>query len=95
LQFLLAKGLVHRLESLNAFVGCDRPARRHAGHFLICDGCGRILEMASAGLERVIAREASDAGFTVFRSVVEVRGRCPGCREPSTPAATGPYPPER
>lgn len=95
LQFLLAKGLVHRLESLNAFIGCDRPSRRHAGHFLICDGCGRISEMASAGLDRLIAREAGDAGFTVHRSMVEVRGLCPGCREASGAAATGPFPPEQ
>ena len=31
LEFLIEAGLVHRLDSLNAFIGCPDPASRHAG----------------------------------------------------------------
>src|SRR5918999_799750 len=40
LDFLIEQGLVHRIESLNAYVGCDRPEAAHASQFLICTDCG-------------------------------------------------------
>ena len=30
LEFLVAHGLVHRIETLHAFVGCDHPGELHA-----------------------------------------------------------------
>src|SRR5690625_3106188 len=46
LDFLLAQGLIHRIESLSAFVGCPRPHDNHDGQFLIRDGCGATAELA-------------------------------------------------
>jgi Fur family zinc uptake transcriptional regulator len=45
LDFLIAQGLVHRLESLNAFIGCPQSEENHAGQFLICTGCGEVTEI--------------------------------------------------
>ena len=42
LEFLMAQGLVHRIDSLNAFVGCPQPDHRHSAQFLICGGCGDV-----------------------------------------------------
>ena len=36
LEFLQEQGLVHRLSSLNAFVGCRRPGPPGSGQLLIC-----------------------------------------------------------
>ena len=36
LEFLLGEGLVHKIESLNAYVGCGEPGHADAGQFLIC-----------------------------------------------------------
>jgi Fur family transcriptional regulator, zinc uptake regulator len=41
LEFLQDAGLVHRLDTLNAFLGCDRPEDEHAGQFLVCSVCRR------------------------------------------------------
>ena len=46
LQFLQSQGLVHRLESLNAYVGCVHPEHPHASQFLICRDCGQVEELA-------------------------------------------------
>ena len=43
LDFLLENGLVHRISSLNAFVGCSLPGKPHAGQFLLCSGCGAAI----------------------------------------------------
>ena len=81
IDFLLDQGLIHRIESLNAFVGCDQPADRHAGQFLICDDCGSAAELQDSKINKAISAGADKAGFAVARSTVEVRGLCPDCQE--------------
>jgi Fur family zinc uptake transcriptional regulator len=79
LDFLVAQGLVHRIESLNAFVGCPVPGRPHRGQFLICRACGASAEVADRRVERAIRRNAEEAGFSIEQSTVEVLGLCPQC----------------
>ena len=79
LQFLLERGLVHRLESLSAFVGCPEPGARHAGQFLICEKCGWVSELKTPGIHDAIAEGAERAGFRVGRETVEVMGVCQAC----------------
>lgn len=80
LDFLVAHGLVHRLESLNAFVGCTDPGARHATQFLVCRTCGTAAELQDPKVARAIEASASAAGFAVEQPMVEVRGLCPRCR---------------
>ena len=81
LDFLIEHGLVHRLESLNAYVGCPEPGRRHEGQFLICRHCGQVREMVAPAVDRAIADRAAEAGFEVAQRTVEVHGTCRTCRE--------------
>lgn len=83
LDFLIAHGLVHRLESLNAYVGCPQPEASHSGCFLICDICGEVAEFESAAIEAAIAYQSDDCGFAIRDETVEVRGRCQRCQAPS------------
>jgi Fur family transcriptional regulator, zinc uptake regulator len=80
LDFLVEQRLVHRIESLNAYVGCDRPDRPHISQFLICTGCGATAELTDPGIEAAIGRRAEALGFAVEQQTVELRGRCPACR---------------
>ena len=86
LDFLMAHGLVHRLESLNAYVGCPQPDSSHKGRFLICDACGHVAEFDSAAIRSAIADQADGLGFAVRGETVEVHGLCQRCRA-ETPAA--------
>ena len=81
LDFLLEQGLVHRIESLNAFVGCVAPSEAHAGQFLICRHCGAAAEMRDRRVSKAIGQTASDLGFSLEAATVELRGLCPECRE--------------
>lgn len=81
LDFLLAQGLIHRIESLNAFVGCAQPDSSHGGQFLICRDCGQAAELQDDRVEEAIDRGAAALGFLVESRTVELRGLCPGCRE--------------
>ena len=80
LDFLIAHGLVHRLESLNAYVGCAAPDVSHEGQFLICDACGNVAEFEAPAIRAAIARQALRQRFAVADQTVEVRGTCRQCR---------------
>ena len=45
LDFLLEQGLVHRLASINAYIGCPHPGEAHKGCFLICQQCRTTIEV--------------------------------------------------
>jgi len=80
LDFLVEQGLVHRIESLNAYVGCADPGQAHTGQFLVCEKCGNASEMDDADVAAAIARAAAARGFAAARQTVEVAGLCPACR---------------
>jgi len=81
IEFLLEHGLIHRIESLNAFVGCSHPSDPHTGYFLICGTCGATAELEDARIDRVLRSSAREIGFRVERQTVEMRGLCPACGE--------------
>jgi Fur family zinc uptake transcriptional regulator len=81
LDFLLEQGLIHRIESQNAFVGCPDPGTAHTGQFLVCSCCGNATELTDRGIAAAIADSAAAQGFTVQRQTVEVTGICPDCRD--------------
>ena len=81
LEFLLTHGLVHRLSSLNAFVGCTRPGHPGAVQFLLCTSCGSAAELNDARIERAIERSAEAEGFASQIHAVEISGLCPHCRD--------------
>ena len=82
LDKLVAFGMVHRLESLNAFVACRHPdCETHENiAFTICEDCGDVSEIADPGLEKRLHKLADDADFALSASTVELRGRCGACR---------------
>lgn len=81
LDFLLENGLVHRIASLNAFIGCSHPGQIHQGHFLLCRECGTAIEVQQPAIGTAIAAAAAEVGFAVEGQMVEVVGLCARCRE--------------
>lgn len=80
LEFLQAEGLVHRIESLNAYIGCERPDEPHCVQFLICRACGQAAEMADDRIDAAMRRGSAKAGFALERPTVEALGLCPDCQ---------------
>ncbi len=81
LDFLLEQGLIHRIESLNAFVGCRHPERRHELLLLICEHCHNVEERTALELMEAAAREIRAAGFSPRHQSFEIRGLCADCSE--------------
>jgi Fur family zinc uptake transcriptional regulator len=78
LDFLTAHQLVHRIESLNAFLACRAGHASPAPTFLICGCCGRVEEL-HVGIDGSVANSAEARGFQIGRAVVEFHGVCAVC----------------
>ncbi|WP_240099011.1 transcriptional repressor [Thermomonas flagellata] len=80
LDFLLANGFIHKLESINAFVACHHPdAARHSVPFLICDRCHSATELEDASIVAQLDAAARALGFAPQAQTLEVHGLCARC----------------
>ena len=80
---LIALGLAHRLESLNAYVACCAEHRGGEPAFSICNDCGTVCELADAALSEGVVAATSAGGFVPKKAVIEVHGRCASCEAAS------------
>jgi Fur family transcriptional regulator, zinc uptake regulator len=89
LDFLVEVGLVHKIQSRNAFVAC--PHRHGADDvvtFLICDTCGRVEEATSSAVSNALTDVARRHGFEPRGQVIEMAGRCGACQPAQGGVAT-------
>src|ERR1700739_1406044 len=82
LDFLMENGLVHRIESRNAFLACAHDHDETAMvAFLICELCGSVGEIPAAPVARSVNAAARASGFAPKMSVVEIAGTCAHCQK--------------
>lgn len=79
LKKLLDLGLIHRVESLNAFIACAQMHEVGRSAMTICDSCGAVEEISIPGFAGDIEEFGSKLGFTPREIVVELKGRCSVC----------------
>jgi Fur family zinc uptake transcriptional regulator len=77
LDFLVANGLAHKIERLNAFIACVHPSQSHT--FMICRLCDAVAEAQSSPARGAFGDAARATGFRIERTVVEAEGVCPSC----------------
>ncbi|RKE93549.1 Fur family zinc uptake transcriptional regulator [Sulfitobacter guttiformis] len=81
LDFLVANGLAHKIERLNAFIACVHPSHSHTPAFMICRLCDAVAEAQSSPARGALGDAARATGFRIERTVVEAEGVCPACAE--------------
>ena len=79
LENLGQRGLIHRIESLNAFVVCCGHSHQAAAGFTICDDCGEVAEFSFPASEEGLKSVAGESGFETRSMTVELHGRCAAC----------------
>ncbi|RNF81854.1 transcriptional repressor [Montanilutibacter psychrotolerans] len=80
LDFLLEHGFIHKLASINAFVGCHHPgSEAHAVPFLICDRCQSATELEDEQIVSMLDARARALGFLPQAQTLEVHGICANC----------------
>lgn len=80
LDFLLEQGLIHRVESLNAFVGCHSSGKQHDQLLLICTNCLNIEERQANPVWQSLQEELQMADFVPKRKTIEIQGLCKNCQ---------------
>ncbi|MBV2144359.1 transcriptional repressor [Falsochrobactrum sp. TDYN1] len=83
LDKLLDYGMIHRLESLNAFVACAHPQCHQHGliAFAICEQCGQVTEFSDPAIENLVSAWGLQNGFKSKKTTLELRGLCEKCGE--------------
>lgn len=81
LDFLLEQGLIHRVESLNAFVGCRSSGTQHDQLLLICTVCHNIEERPAGNVFKALSDEMQNADFSPQRKTIEIHGLCKNCSD--------------
>jgi Fur family zinc uptake transcriptional regulator len=76
LDFLLQMGLAHKVESLDAYVGCNGS---HDHQYLICNACGTVADISDAALSGQLTAAARMKKFNVEKTIVEIKGHCERC----------------
>ena len=79
LDFLIEHGFIHKLESINAFVGCHHPRRSHSVPFLICNRCQAAVELEDERVADLLEQQARALGFRPQAQTLEVHGICARC----------------
>lgn len=86
LDALVKQGLVHRIETINAFVACHHEeeqgqAQDHASPFVLCTACGMVQEVEDASLMKRIKKLGSGFLARINKEVFELSGICHACEK--------------
>ena len=86
LDQLIDLGLVHRLESLNAFIACSHMSCETSGAsaFVICDNCETVQEICDDTVTGFLTSLAEKTKMKASRSNIELHGLCNGCADVQT-----------
>lgn len=81
---LVEAGVVHRLESRNAFFACHARHRDLVGSagapvVLVCERCGSVAEVVASSVGATIDKAIAESGFAARSLVLEVIGTCKRC----------------
>ncbi|MBN3847376.1 MULTISPECIES: Fur family transcriptional regulator [Burkholderiaceae] len=80
LDFLLSAGLVHRIESINAFTVCHDLTQCQHGILVVCQQCGSVTELHQPKLRQSLVAQIEDAGYRLASDEIELKGLCSACQ---------------
>jgi len=79
LDFLMDAGLVHKIESLNAFIGCLQAETEHQTVILICDHCKNAYELDATSVYQSLFAISKKIQFAPTSLTIELHGLCCSC----------------
>ena len=79
IDFLIENGFVHKLNSINSYVGCFHPKAHKECYFLICKKCNIYQECCDDSLKDRISKTAVHNNFVISNTSLEIEGHCLDC----------------
>jgi len=89
LDFLLSAGLVHRIESINAFAVCHDLTQCQHGILVVCQQCGNVTELHEPKLRQALVAQIEAAGYRLAGDGIELKGLCAQCQAARADTADG------
>lgn len=80
LEFLLAEGLIHRVDTLNSFIACGDAAGAPHNLLVVCTQCGAVAEVNDDVVRSRLAERIELAGYRLAGNEIEVKALCPKCQ---------------
>ena len=77
LETLVEAGFVRRVQHAGGVTRFDPITERH--HHLVCEACGRLVDLEDAAVPTLRLPEARGAGFRITDYSVSFLGRCAAC----------------
>jgi Fur family transcriptional regulator, zinc uptake regulator len=90
LDFLLAAGLIHRIESINAFAVCHDLTQCQHGILVVCQQCGNVTELHEPKLRQALVTQIEAAGYRLAGDGIELKGLCAQCQASQADAGATP-----
>ncbi len=81
LEFLLENNLIHRIESQNAYIGCNLDHHGLDSKFFICDECNEVEELIEPKINKALTEASEKQGFIPNIVNVEIHGTCAQCAQ--------------
>jgi len=81
LDFLMEAGLVHKIESLNAFIACLQAETQHKSAILICELCKNAYEIDATPVYESLYSLSETVQFKPQCLTLELHGLCVNCRK--------------
>ena len=79
LDALEARGLIHRVQSLGAFVACHSEEEDHGTQFVVCRACKSVVELHDHRICDFIKEIGIKLKFHIEREMLELMGLCQKC----------------
>jgi Fur family peroxide stress response transcriptional regulator len=77
LETLVEAGLARKVQHVDAVVRFDPVTERH--HHLVCERCGRLVDLDDAQVPRVALPAVAGTGFRIKDYSISFVGLCAGC----------------
>ena len=90
LDFLLSAGLIHRIESINAFAVCHDLTQCQHGILVVCQQCGNVTELHEPKLRQALVAQIEAAGYRLAGDGIELKGLCAQCQDNQADKAAQP-----
>ena len=79
LDFLIEKGLVHKIKGLNSFIACAYAGCAHIPAFVICRKCENVAEIE--GEENFPKASSSSLDLRIENAMIEISDICSTCSD--------------
>ena len=79
LDFLMDNGFIHKINSLNAYIGCVHPLKHNQCYFIICKNCNHVEECCDESITNSIQKTLSVNRFSHKDITLEISGDCYDC----------------